>query len=681
MKLPTFPIGFQFPREPRVSVSMKSQRAARPGRRMAIWMFAAVLAIFGASLPARAASSDPARVAQTIAHMLDYIGVDYPEFVRDGKVLDAAEYQEQAEFSVQVIEQLRKLPDNPAKTGLLRQAETLNARIAARAPGDEVSRLAGELRQGVIDAWRIAIAPRRTPDLRGAAQLYASQCAACHGAEGKGDGPLAQGMEPAPADFHDVARMRQRSVYGLFNTISLGVTGTPMGGFAALSEDDRWALAFYVASLATPPEVAQKGAAIFAAEHVALPFANLRVLATVTENEVRSRHGEDGAMAFAWLKQNPAKAASTAEPPLAFAGRHLDESLAAYRAGDVALAQRLAVTGYLEGFELAEASLDASDRALRQEIETQMTAYRYLLRAGTAVADVEKQAALLHTLLARAADQLDTGGLSPLAALLGAFFILVREGLEALLVVAAIVAFLVKAERREALPYIHVGWIGAIGLGVLTWFVASYVIAISGAGREVTEGITALAASVILLYVGFWLHDKSHAERWKAFVGRHLGNALTRGTLWALTGVSFLAVYREAFETVLFYQALWQQAEGTRSSVLAGAGLGAATLAVLGWMIFRFGLRLPIGPFFAASSALLALLAVMFAGHGIAALQEAGWLPLDPVNFVEIPLLGIYANAQALWLQGSLLAAIIVGFAWGHARRRPTVLAGGDAIH
>ncbi|MHB1352622.1 MAG: FTR1 family protein [Thiobacillus sp.] len=659
---------------------MNSKPAPRPAVRAAIWLFAAVLAVFAASLPARAASSDPAHTAQTIAHMLDYVAVDYPEFVRDGKVLDAAEYQEQSEFSVQVIEQLRKLPDNPAKAGLLRQAETLNARIAARAPGDAVSRLAGELRQGVIDAWKIAIAPRRAPDLRGAARLYAAQCASCHGAEGKGDGMLARGLEPAPADFHDVTRMRQRSVYGLFNTISLGVAGTSMGGFAALSEEDRWALAFYVASLATPPEVAQKGAAVFAADGKDLPFANLRALATVTENEVLARHGEDGATAFAWLKQNPAEATNAAEPPLAFAGRHLDESLAAYRAGDVTRAQRLAVTGYLEGFELAEASLDASDRALRQEIETQMTAYRNLLRAGASVADAEKQAALLHTLLARAADHLESGGLSPLAALLGAFFILVREGLEALLVVAAIVAFLVKTERREALPYIHVGWIGALGLGALTWFVASYVIAISGAGREVTEGITALAASAILLYVGFWLHDKSHAERWKAFVGRHLGNALTRGTLWALTGVSFLAVYREAFETVLFYQALWQQAENARSSVLAGAGLGAGTLAVLGWLIFRFGLRLPIGRFFAASSTLLALLAVIFAGHGVAALQEAGWLPLDPVNFIEVPVLGIYANAQALWLQGGLLAAIIVGFAWGHARRRPAALASGDAI-
>lgn len=646
---------------------MNTKRLFQPAFRMGAWVLVALLAAFAA--PAQADSADATRTAQTIAHMLDYVGVDYPEFVREGKVLDEAEYQEQLEFSVQVIEQLRKLPDHPAKAGLLRQAETLRTYIATRAPGEAVSGLAGELRRGVIGAYQIAIAPKRAPNLSGAARLYASQCAACHGVAGKGDGILAKGMEPAPSDFHDLARMGQRSVYGLYSTISLGVTGTPMTGFTQLSEEDRWALAFYVASLATPTDVTQQGAAIFAAGGKTLPFVNLRDLATLTENEVRSSHGEDASMVFAWLRQNPGKA-KIAESPLAFTGRHLDESLAAYRAGDISLAQRLAVTGYLEGFELVEASLDASDRALRQDIETQMTAYRNLLRAGAPIAEAARQAALVHTLLASAADKLDGSRLSPTAALVSAFFIIVREGLEALLVVAAIVAFLVKAERREALPYIHIGWMSALGLGALTWFVASYVIAISGAGREVTEGITALAASAILLYVGFWLHDKSHAERWKAFVGRHLTHALTRGTLWALTGVSFLAVYREAFETVLFYQALWQQAEGARASVLMGFALGGGTLAILAWLIFRFGLRLPIGPFFAASSVLLALLGVMFAGHGVAALQEAGWLPLDPVNFFQVPALGMYANQQALWLQGILLAAVTAGFAWGYARRR-----------
>src|SRR5207344_1149179 len=113
--------------------------------------------------------------------------------------------------------------------------------------------------------------------------------------------------------------------------------------------------------------------------------------------------------------------------------------------------------------------------------------------------------------------------------------------------------------------------------------------------------------------------------RWRGFINTHLKGALAKGTLWALAGVSFLAVYREAFETVLFYQALWQQAGAdARGAVIIGFVLGAITLGAVGWLIFRLGMRLPIGPFFAVSSWLLALLAVVFVGHGLKALQEAG---------------------------------------------------------
>ena len=130
---------------------------------------------------------------------------------------------------------------------------------------------------------------------------------------------------------------------------------------------------------------------------------------------------------------------------------------------------------------------------------------------------------------------------------MSAFVILVREGLEAILIVAAIVALLIKANRRDSLPWVHVGWIGALILGGLTWVLASYVINISGATREVTEGVTALIAAAILLYVGFWMHSKSYARQWQDYLARRLQGALSGRTMGALALVSFLAVYREAF--------------------------------------------------------------------------------------------------------------------------------------
>ncbi|MET1085043.1 MAG: cytochrome c/FTR1 family iron permease [Burkholderiales bacterium] len=621
--------------------------------------------------PATAQQAPNNDAAQTIVHLLDYVGVDYPEFVKDGKVVDESEYAEQLEFSGQVIVHLGTLPENPAKARLSERAATLKSRIEVKAPGAEVAKLAGELRWDVIEAYRLAVAPKRAPDLARAEKLYAADCAVCHGARGMGDGPAAPGMDPAPANFHDAARMASRSVYGLYSTIGLGVTGTPMVSFKQLPENDRWALAFYVSTLGTDADMLGKGKTLRDAEERKPAFPNLRELATLTDNDVKAKYGDGAAATFAWLRANPSAVDAGKESPLAFTERLLEESLAAYRAGDAAKAQQLAVTGYLEGFELVEASLDTVDRDLRQAVETQMILYRNLLRTGAPVAEVEEQVERIRRLLDATGEKLEGHGITPMTAAVSAFFIIVREGLEALLVVAAIVAFLTKAGRREALPFIHAGWIGALALGGVTWFVASYVISISGAGRELTEGITALFAAAILVYVGFWLHGKAYADRWRGFINTHLKDALAKGTLWALAGVSFLAVYREAFETVLFYQALWQQTGAdARGSVVAGFVIGSITLGAVGWIVFRLGMRLPIGPFFAASSWLLAVLAVIFVGHGVKALQEAGAIAATPVGSFTAQPLGIYPTTQTLVAQAVLLVILVVGFAYGYITAR-----------
>jgi high-affinity iron transporter len=161
----------------------------------------------------------------------------------------------------------------------------------------------------------------------------------------------------------------------------------------------------------------------------------------------------------------------------------------------------------------------------------------------------------------------------------------------------------------------------------------------------------------MLLYVGFWLHSKSAGQRWSAFIKSQVSGALGRGTLWGLAAISFLAVYREVFETVLFYQALI--AQGGATAVLSGFVTGCAVLVALALLIVRFSAKLPLGVFFGASSILLALMAVVFAGQGVAALQAAGKLPSDPVAFPSFPVLGIYPNLQGLVLQLVLLVIIV----------------------
>jgi high-affinity iron transporter len=243
--------------------------------------------------------------------------------------------------------------------------------------------------------------------------------------------------------------------------------------------------------------------------------------------------------------------------------------------------------------------------------------------------------------------------------------ILLREGLEAVLVLAAIFAFLGKAGRPDAKRYVHAGWIGALVLGALTWLVSSEVISISGANREVTEGVTALIASAMLLYVGFWLHDKAHADAWQKFINTQVGGALSKGTVWTLATVSFLAVYREIFETVLFYEALASQAgpEG-HGALLGGVATGAIALAAVTWAILRWSVRLPLGPFFKGSALLLAFLAVVFTGQGIAALQEASWIGVHPLGSLRIPMLGVFPTIQTLAGQVAVAAVIVLGLWW-----------------
>ena len=195
-------------------------------------------------LPGLAVAQD--QEAQKILNLLDYVSVEYPSFVRNGKVLDPGEYAEQVEFSGQVRDLINGLPANPERAHWAERAKQLNGLIEAKADGAKVAALAREIQHGLITAYAIPVTPKRAPELTAAPALYRANCAPCHGPQGNGAGPQAAGLDPAPSNFQDRERASARSVYGLYNTISLGMEGTSMAPFTQLSADDRWKLAFYV---------------------------------------------------------------------------------------------------------------------------------------------------------------------------------------------------------------------------------------------------------------------------------------------------------------------------------------------------------------------------------------------------------------------------------------------------
>ncbi|MDF2176718.1 FTR1 family protein [Aliiglaciecola sp. CAU 1673] len=584
---------------------------------------------------------------ERILHLLAYVGVDYPMTVADGRVVDEGEYAEQVEFARVAEEILLQLPRVDTSDTLLNQINTLQLAIAQKQQGSDIKALTGEISKTLTQAYNIKLSPRKAPRPDSVAQLYQAQCAMCHGSTGLGDGIAGQGMEPAPANFHDRERMSELSLFGLYNTITLGVEGTGMASYAqSLNDDQRWALAAFVAGYVTDTPV----------DAVASPFS-LDELATMTPNQVAA-DGRD-VDAFVQLRAHPDQILSSGPDPLAFAQMTLQKSWQAAEAGDRELAYELSINAYLEGFELTESGLRNLDAPLTRHIEKSMFAYRDGLRSGLPQAQLESlyQAAMQG--LEQAALSLGQGELSPWLSFVASLIILLREGLEAILVLAAIFAFLSRAGATQSLKYVHGGWMAALGLGLVTWLVASFVLDISGASREITEGVAALVAMVVLLWVGIWMHSKAHANSWQDYIKQKLSASLSSGQNWGFALLAFIAVYREIFEIVLFYQTLWLQAGETgHSAVLWGVLVALVGLGLLGWAIFKAAMRLPVAGFFKVNAVIMFVLALIFAGRGIAALQEMGALASKPLNMPSVEWLGLYADGMTLATQGAILALI-----------------------
>jgi high-affinity iron transporter len=475
-------------------------------------------------------------------------------------------------------------------------------------------------------------------------------------------------------DFTDAAPARQPSVFALQHVIEQGLAGTGMASYAQLPESDRWALAFYVGQFAFPQSGAARGEALWrqrADVRAAIP--DLAALVQVLPGSIAGLEQAQADDIAAFLRRNPATVAAS---PAAVAGAgasdnaktiamgrtRLQEGMAAYAAGDAATARDRFLSAYLDGFEPVEPVLAARDKALLAEVETAMIALRAKAAAGAPVADVQAHVATAQGLYDRAEIALDEQGAGATTAFVGSLTILLREGLEALLLVIAMVAFLRKADRTDAMPYVHAGWIGALVAGGATWLVATRLVEVSGASRELTEGFGSLLAAAVLVSVGIWMHGKSQADAWQRYVKARMTNALSRGSAWFMFMLAFLIVYREAFETVLFYVALWSQ--GNHAAVLGGAATAALALAAIAWLMLRFSRKLPFGKFFSISAILMAVLAVVLAGKGVAALQEAGWLHLTLVPAPRIELLGVHPTLQGLLAQATVLAMLVAGFAW-----------------
>jgi len=602
-----------------------------------------------------------------LMQMAEYVGVDYSSAVRDGEIVNKDEYAEMQEFAHLLAERSARMADSESARAIRAEAAALKAAIGNKADLATIKGHTAKLRHGLLAIAPALALPTALLDKSASKALFEANCAACHGATGHGDGPLAAQLDPPPINFHDRERAENRSLLGLYDAISKGLDGTSMPAFSQLSEQQRWSLAFYVGGLAFADADAS------AAKGSRLRLQDLVMFSPQVLGE--DKPGVSVA-AVAALRADPAplfeqRAAKQADP-LDTARSQLQKALSAYKAGDFNGARTLAVSAYLDGFELAESTLDSRDIDMRKAIERELLGLRAQLNANSDPHQVEQQVTdiLLHLDDAQALMQ--GSSLSTPALFLASLIILLREGLEALLVVIALVTILLKTGRRDALKYVHIGWIGALAAGFATWLAAQELITISGASREVMEGVAAMAAAGVLFYVGYWMHSKTHAQEWQKYIQNSINRSLTAGAMWGIAGLAFIAVYREVFETVLFYQSLLTQtAPGQYSALWGGIAGATALLALVGWAVVRYSARLPIGKFFSATTFILLALSFVLAGKAVKALQEAALIGINPLPLTfRFDWLGIYSTWQGIGLQAAILVAAI--WLWRRGRMAAT---------
>jgi high-affinity iron transporter len=240
----------------------------------------------------------------------------------------------------------------------------------------------------------------------------------------------------------------------------------------------------------------------------------------------------------------------------------------------------------------------------------------------------------------------------------------VREGFEAILIVGAIIAYLIKSGNKKRVRPVYWGSVIALGVSVImAWILARITSVAGGQNQEIIEGATMLLAVVVLFYVSNWMVSKAEAEAWSGYIESKVQSSITKGSVFSLAFAAFLAVFREGAETILFYQALLAGTETYISMIWLGLGVGLVILVVVYILIRVLSIRLPLKPFFLGTSVLLFVMSITFVGNGVKELQEGNVIPVTPVPGVaSVDILGIYPTRETLIPQIALLALTVVTF-------------------
>jgi len=572
------------------------------------WIGVSILSLVAtATLPAQENS------AKRLSSIVGVAVEEYAKAVDErGKLISKDEFDEAYEFLSEARQVATRLSGyDAARTRAI--LDSLFAAVAARKPPTAVR----ELHQHFVASLGTAGAmdlPKGPLDTAEGRALYVMNCSSCHGMTGAGDGPAARTLSTPPLAIGAKKLTPELTPTLAYNVISVGVRGTTMPGFtSSLTPQQRWNIINYIYSL--------RG------EKLTLPAAP---------------------------RDATAISGDTASPVILAL---LDSALEFARKGKIAEAGDRAFDAYI-AFEPLETPARAKKPGLVATMESHFADFKGAVRRNDIAGAKSSRDAIADGL----PSVIDLGQQPSTRweAFFQSLLIILREGFEAMLVIGAVVAFLIKTGHRERLRSI---WLG-IGLGLVaslaTAVVLKTLLAAMPASREIVEATTMLLAVVVLFSVSYWLISKVEAAKWQKFIREKVSSALEHGGGKALALVAFLAVYREGAETALFYQALFNEGPNVGLPLALGIVVGFAVLAVVFTLFYRYGVRIPMRPFFAVTSLLLYYMAFVFMGKGIRELQEGNIMRITVIpGGPHVDAMGIYPSVETLTAQGILVVLLI----------------------
>ena len=602
------------------------------------------------------AAIESSEASRLLVHTLNYIGRDYPNGVENGKLKSAVEYKEMLGFITSadkyylIDRTLWATTDTAEIGGLIRTVDSL---VYAKAPANEVAAAATAARAAVVKASKLVVAPVQYPSLMKGKVVFAAQCAKCHGSAGYGDGKEGLKLDPQPRNFHDENRMGLISPFGVYNTVRCGVQGTGMKAHPDLQDDEVWDVAWYVMTLRYEAAKDEKNAS-----NPKFKGITLEQIATLSDIELSQKYEatRTDIATLRYLQPDEGKGKF-----IEAALKYIEAALLATRSGNYEESEKLSTLAYLEGIEPIEKPLRSTDPALMERLESQMANTRKIIVNHKALSEINDSLKASKILIEEVGKTLGNSKMSFWLALLMAMSILLREGLEAFLVIMVMLGVVRASGRLDARKYIHIGWIVAIAVGVVLWEIGGRIIQANMAQVELMEGIIALVAVMMLLYIGFWLHGKSEVSKWKDYVTEKIKGVAGSNSLIGLFGLSFFVVFREVFESVLFLSAINIESGGKQErAIVAAVLLSLAIVIGLAWVVLKFATKLPVPKLFKISSIVMAALAVVLAGKGFHSFQETGFVGIHGLAILpRVELLGIWPTAETLGAQVGVLLLVI----------------------